>query len=138
MATDNKDQYNFRVGTAEKKDDFKRRTNKLKEEKNISAREIYEAGLKVYEKGNSEAQILNRRNKAISERDIFFNLFVDRNSKIIALNRQLRNKNKRYNNYTDEKDVLFIYDENGNQLNQIRITDEEIIKLKKQIERKYK
>ena len=95
----NADQYNFRVGTAQKKADFQSRTNKLKEEKNVSAREIYEAGLRVFEQGTSEAQILNRRNKTIAERDIFFNLFLDRNSRIIAFNRQLRNKSKRYNNY---------------------------------------
>lgn len=133
----NADQYNFRVGTAQKKADFQSRTNKLKEEKNVSAREIYEAGLRVFEQGTSEAQILNRRNKTIAERDIFFNLFLDRNSRIIAFNRQLRNKSKRYNNYSDDKDVLIIFDDEGNELNQIQLNDE-TIKLKKEIEEKYK
>ena len=73
----NADQYNFRVGTAQKKADFQSRTNRLKEEKNISAREIYEAGLKVFEEGDSEAQILYRRNKTISERDTLFNMFFE-------------------------------------------------------------
>lgn len=113
MATNNQDQYNFRVGSADKKKDFQRRTNKLKEEKNVSAREIYEAGLKVYEKGNSEAQILNRRNKTISERDALFNLFLEKNKLIVAYNRQLRHKNNRYKDYDDEKDVLFVFDEEG-------------------------
>lgn len=133
----NADQYNFRVGSAQKKADFQSRTNKLKEEKNVSAREIYEAGLRVFEQGTSEAQILNRRNKTISERDIFFNLFLDRNSRIIAFNRQLRNKSKRYNNYSDDKDVLIIFDDEGNELNQIQLNDE-TIKLKKEMEEKYK
>lgn len=116
MATNNKDQYNFRVGSADKKKDFQRRTKKLKEEKKVSAREIYEAGLRVYEKGNSEAQILNRRNKTIAERDTFFNSFIERNKLITAYNRQLRNKNKRYKDYTDEKDIIRVFDEEGKEL----------------------
>ena len=126
MATNNKDQYNFRVGSAEKKKDFKDRTNKLKEEKNVSAREIYEAGLRVFENGNSEAQILNRRNKTISERDMFFNLFIDSNLKIKAYNRQLRNKNERYRDYTDKKDVLTVYDKDGNELKELPSKDGKI------------
>lgn len=118
MAKEN-DVYTLRVGSADKKENFKRRTQKLKEEKNISQREIYEAGLKVFEKGNSEAQILNRRNKTISERDTFFNLFIERNKLITAYNRQLRNKNKRYKDYTDEKDVIIVFDEEGNPLDTI-------------------
>ena len=39
---------------------------------------------------------------------------------------------------SDEKDVVFIYDENGNHLNQMQITDEEVIELKQKIESKYK
>lgn len=113
------DVYTLRTGNAEKKAEFKERTRKLKEEKNISQREIYEAGLKVYEKGNSEAQILNRRNKTIAERDTFFNLFIERNKLIIAYNRQLRNKNKRYKDYTDEKDVINVFDEEGRELDAI-------------------
>ena len=116
MATNNKDQYNFRVGSADKKKDFQRRTKKLKEEKKVSAREIYEAGLRVYEKGNSEAQILNRRNKTIAERDTFFNSFIERNKLITAYNRQLRNKSKRYKDYTDEKDIIRVFDEEGKEL----------------------
>jgi len=119
MATNNKDQYNFRVGSADKKKDFQRRTKKLKEEKQVSPREIYEAGLRVYEKGNSEAQILNRRNKTISERDTLFNLFIEKNRLITAYNRQLRSKNKRYKDYTDDKDVLFVFDEEGKELDKL-------------------
>lgn len=118
MAKEN-DVYTLRVGSADKKENFKRRTQKLKEEKNISQREIYEAGLKVYEKGHSEAQILNRRNKTIAERDTFFNMFIERNKLITAYNRQLRNKNKRYKYYTDEKDVVFVFDEEGKPIDTI-------------------
>lgn len=130
MATNNKDQYNFRVGTAEKKAEFKDRTNRLKEEKNITAREIYEAGLKVYENGRSEVQILNRRNKAISERDMFLEMFLQSNNKITALNRQLRYKNNRYKDYTDEKDVIKIYDRNGEEIKEVPPKDHKF-KIKK-------
>ena len=116
MAKKENDVYTLRVGSADKKDDFKSRTQKLKEEKNITQREIYEAGLRVYEKGNSEAQILNRRNKTITERDTLFNLFIQKNKLIVAYNRQLRNKNKRYKDYTDEKDVINVFDEEGKEL----------------------
>ena len=84
MAKKENDVYTLRVGNADKKADFKSRTQKLKEEKNITQREIYEAGLRVYEKGNSEAQILNRRNKTIAERDTLFNLFIQKNKLIVA------------------------------------------------------
>ena len=116
MAKKENDVYTLRVGNADKKADFKSRTQKLKEEKNITQREIYEAGLRVYEKGNSEAQILNRRNKTIAERDTLFNLFIQKNKLIVAYNRQLRNKNKRYKDYTDEKDVINVFDEEGKEL----------------------
>ena len=116
MAKKENDVYTLRVGNADKKADFKSRTQKLKEEKNITQREIYEAGLRVYEKGNSEAQILNRRNKTITERDTLFNLFIQKNKLIVAYNRQLRNKNKRYKDYTDEKDVINVFDEEGKEL----------------------
>ena len=136
MATNNKDQYNFRVGSEEKKEEIRKRTNALREEQNISAREIYEAGLRVYERGSNIQQLLDRRSKAISERDIFLNLFIDRNLKIMALNRRLRNKSDRYNDYHDEKDVLIIYDEFGDQITNINLTKDQQ-KLKNEFERKY-
>jgi len=129
MATNNNDLYNFRAGSEEKKKDFQDRTRKLNEN-NVSAREIYEAGLRVFEKGNSEAQILNRRNKTIAERDTFFNMFIERNKLIMAYNRQLRNKNKRYKDYDDEKDVVFVFDEEGKPLDTIP-TKQGKIKFKK-------
>lgn len=119
MTKKENDVYTLRVGSAEKKADFKSRTQELKENQNITQREIYEAGLRVFEKGHSEAQILNRRNKTISERDIFFNLFIEKNRLITAYNRQLRNKNKRYKDFTDEKDVIFVFDEEGNLLDKV-------------------
>ena len=118
MANEN-DVYTLRTGNADKKKEFKQRTQKLKEEKNISQREIYEAGLKVFEEGRSEAQILNRRNKTIAERDTFFNLFIEKNLLITSYNRQLRNKNKRYKDYTDEKDVVNVYDIDGKPLTEM-------------------
>ena len=137
MATDNSDQLNFRVGSKEKKDEFINRTKSLRKSKKISSRDIYEAGLRVFEKGESEQQILDRRSKTISERDVFFNLFIDRNSKLVAYNRRLRNKNKRYNNYKDDKDVILVYDKDGNKLNQIDLTEDDV-ELKKQIEKDFK
>ena len=119
MVTNNKDLYNIRVGSEDKKKEFKRRTANIKEECKATPRDIYEAGLKVFEEGDSEAQILYRRNKTVSERDTFFNLFIDRNKRITAFNRQLRNKNKRYKDYTDEKDVVFVFDEEGKPLETI-------------------
>ena len=136
MATNNKDQYNFRVGSEEKKEEIRKRTNALREERNISAREIYEAGLRVFERGSNIQQLLDRRGKAISERDIFLNLLIDRNSKITVLNRALRNKSDRYNNYDDHKDVLIIYDEYGDQITNIDLTDDQQ-KLKNEFEKKY-
>lgn len=130
MAKKENDVYTLRVGNADKKAEFKSRTQKLKEEKNITQREIYEAGLKVYEKGNSEAQILNRRNKTISERDLFLSMLIDSNLKIMAYNRQLRNKNKRYKDYDDDKDVINIFDENGNQIKEVSQKDHKF-KIKK-------
>ena len=94
-------------------------------------------GLKVFEKGLSEQQILNRRNKTLAERDIFFNLFLEKNLLIINFNKQLRDKNKRYKDYTREKDVLMLFDKNGNELKPIQL-DDETIKLKKQIEKEFK
>lgn len=123
MATDNSDLYNFRAGNNETKKEFQQRTEKLKE-KNISPRDIYEAGLMVFEAGNTEQQLLFRRNKTITERDVFFNLFIDRNIKISALNRMLRNKNNRYNDFDDNKDVIKLFNKDGAELQTVPLNDD--------------
>ena len=123
---DNSDLYNFRVGDESKKKEFQRRTRKLKKDRNITQKEIYEAGLKVFEKGDSEAQILHRRNKIISERDFYLSSLIEHNLLITAYNRKLRNKNKRYANYTDEKDVIKIFNENGDEIKEVPHKDPNI------------
>ena len=49
----------------------------------------------------------------------------------MAYNRQLRNKNNRYKDYDDNKDVITIYDENGDEIKAAPKKDRKF-KIKKQ------
>ena len=127
MVTNNKDLYNIRVGSEDKKKEFRRRTANIKEECKATPRDIYEAGLKVYEKGKTINHILNRRDKTITERDIYLYLLIDSNKRIIGFNRQLKNKSDRYKELADDDNVLYLYDENGNEITQIELDAEKLL-----------
>lgn len=127
MVTNNKDLYNIRVGSEDKKKEFKRRTANIKEECKATPRDIYEAGLKVYEKDKTIDHILNRRDKTITERDIYLYLLIDSNKRIMGFNRQLKNNSGRYKDLADDENVLYLYDENGNEITQIELDAETLL-----------
>ena len=86
-------------------------------ETGLSAEELFEEALAIHEMPNSEATLLQRKQKAINERDIAINTIIERNNYIQALNRRLKNKNpSRYRNLDAEDGVVEIFDKDNNKL----------------------
>lgn len=111
------DYVGFRAKTEKQKEEFYNRADTLKE-KGISKADIFEAGLLALENGNSEEQILRKKNVLINERDSYLKKASDNNKRIEAYNRQLQDRFSRYENLDFKDNVLTIevYDKEGNKL----------------------
>ncbi len=105
-----KEVFSFRI---EDKEALRKRIK----ETGLSAEELFEEALAIHEMPNSEATLLQRKQKAINERDIAINTIIERNNYIQALNRRLKNKNpSRYRNLEVEDGVVEIFDKDNNKL----------------------
>lgn len=112
------DYVGFRAKTEKQKEEFYNRANTLKD-KGISKADIFEAGLLALESGNSEEQILRRKNKEINERNELLKEALDINKRIEAYNRQLKFKpNGRYKeiDFLDNVLTINIFDKEGNEI----------------------
>lgn len=111
------DYVGFRAKTEKQKEEFYNRADTLKE-KGISKADIFEAGLLALENGNSEEQILRRKNVLINERNEYLNKAMDSNLRIEAYNRQLYNRFSRYKDLDFKDNVLTIEisDKEGNKI----------------------
>ena len=112
----NSDYVGFRAKTEKQKEDFYNRSETLKS-KGISKADIFEAGLLALESGNSEEQILRRKNVLINKRDKHLREASDSNKRIEAYNRQLIDRFSRYENLDVNDNVLTIEvsDKEGNE-----------------------
>lgn len=105
-----KEVFSFRI---EDKEALRKRIK----ETGLSAEELFEEALAIHEMPNSEATLLQRKQKAINERDIAINTIIERNNYIQALNRRLKNKNpSRYRNLEVEDGIVEIFDKDNNKL----------------------
>jgi len=110
-----KDKYQIRLGSEDKKEEFKKRCKNLKDSKGYTQADIFEAGLMALEGGNDEQQLIYKKQKAISERDNAIAQVNSLNNLIEAYNRQLKNKHKtRYKDLDVAASVKAIYDSEGN------------------------
>ena len=102
------DYVGFRAKTEEQKEEFYNRANTLKD-KGISKADIFEAGLLALENGNSEEQILRKKNVIINKRNSYLKEASDNNKRIEAYNRQLKTRfSERYKNLDVKDNVLTI------------------------------
>ena len=102
------DYVGFRAKTEEQKEEFYNRANTLKD-KGISKADIFEAGLLALENGNSEEQILRKKNVLINKRNSYLKEASDNNKRIEAYNRQLKTRfSERYKNLDVKDNVLTI------------------------------
>ena len=116
MAKDKKDTMTIRAGSIEKRDEFKKRFKNLKP-KGYTQADIVEVGLITLESGNKEQQLLNKREKAIAERDELIKEIITKNKLIEAYNRQLKDQYaNRYKDHAIDKDVKIMYDSEGNEI----------------------
>lgn len=116
MAKDKKDLIGVRAGSEEKKEELKKRCKELKKDGYTTA-DILEIGLITLEKGNSEKQLINKREKAILERDELIKEINTKNKLIEAYNRQLIDKySNRYKDHAIDKDIRILYDSEGNEI----------------------
>ena len=112
VMANNNDSMTIRAGSKEKKEDFKIRCKNLKA-KHITQAEIFEAGLLALEGGNTEQQIIYKKNKTIAERDEAILKVKDSNMRIEAYNRQLKDRYKsRYGELSLDDNIINLYDGN--------------------------
>ena len=111
------DLYNFRAGSAEKKDELKTRTKVVTESNNVTQKEIYEDGLLVNEGRDDERTFLNKKYMKKAMLNDALDTVAEMNAVIMAYNRRLKNLNpSRYKFLDDEDGVVKLYDEHGNRI----------------------
>ena len=112
------DYVGFRAKHEQQKEEFYNRAETLKD-KGFTKADIFEAGLLALENGNSEEQLLRKKNVLINERDSYLKKASDNNKRIEAYNRQLKNRFSRYEKLDFKDNVLPIqvFDTEGNEHN---------------------
>lgn len=107
--------FNFRT-SEDKLQDFRKRTKEAKAN-NSTPEEIYENGLLIEEAKDEEKTILNKKLLTISKRDEALYILSDYNHRIRAYNLRLKSLYpSKYKNLDPEKDVIKLFDENGNKI----------------------
>lgn len=112
MPTNNDNLIGFRTPTKKEK-------NRIKEEAEALGLSMYDlviSGLKVERKSNSESNILHRKKQAVNERNNYISKVNEKNALIEALNRQLKTKFSKYEELSEEDQVINIYNDKGNKL----------------------
>lgn len=111
------DIFNFRTGSHEKKEELKKRTDKLKKTKDITQREIYEAGLLVHEGQHQESSFLNKKTREIATRNDMLDELIKSNAAIQAYNLRLKSLNpQRYKHLNKDDGIIKLFNENGNRI----------------------
>lgn len=100
-------------------EEIKLRCDNLKVTKGYSKKDVFLAGLLALENGESESNLLYRKNKEIHERDKLLKDVIGLNRHIRGLNSKLRaNYNRHKKNLDPDDNVLTIkvYDSKNNEL----------------------
>ena len=112
MSTNNDNLIGFRAPTEKEKDRIKKEAEAL----GLSIYDLVISGLKVEKKTNSESNILHRKKQAVNERNDYISKVIEKNALIKALNRQLKDRFSKYEELSEEDQVVNIYNDKGNRL----------------------
>lgn len=108
---------NFRTGSEEKKEEYKKRIKKITESKGIKQIEIIENGILVEEGKDEEQTVLNKKNLKKSVRNEALDVVIQANAVIRAYNLRLKALNpSRYNFLDEDEGTIKLYDEKGNRI----------------------